>query len=105
MKTEEAVIERINELCINRDISLSKLAYLAAIPPSTLKNIVYGKSKNTGIVTIAKICNGLDLELKERVCKYLLEYGNIKIFITHDSDLIKMCDAVYNIREGEIIRS
>ena len=34
MKTEDAVIERISELCVNRDISLSKLAYMAAIPPS-----------------------------------------------------------------------
>lgn len=63
MKTEDAVITRINELCVNRDITLSKLAYMAAIPPSTLKNIVYGKSKNTGIVTIAKICNGLEISV------------------------------------------
>ena len=65
MKTEDAVIERISELCVNRDISLSKLAYMAAIPPSTLKNIIYGKSKNTGIVTIANICNGLDISICE----------------------------------------
>lgn len=70
-----------------------------------LLNIIRATVCNYEIVIFDEVTNGLDLELKERVCKYLLEYGNIKIFITHDNDLIEMCDNVYNIREGEIIRN
>ena len=35
-----------------RAASISQLAYVAGMPPSTLKNIMKGNSKNTGIVTM-----------------------------------------------------
>lgn len=30
-----------------------------------LKNILYGQSKNAGVVTIKKICDGLDVTIQE----------------------------------------
>lgn len=65
MKAEKAVMIRIENMCKERKISVNKLANISGIAPSTIKNILYGMSKNTGIVTIAKICNGLDISLKE----------------------------------------
>lgn len=65
MYTQEAVIIRIRSLCKERNISINHLATISAVAPSTVKNIVYGKSKNTGVVTIAKLCNGLDISLME----------------------------------------
>ena len=76
IKTREAVVLRINELCsesfshrgtfpIEKGITINGLANLAAIPPSTIKNIIYGVSKNPGIVTIKMICDGLDISLEE----------------------------------------
>lgn len=65
MKTQEAVIKRITSLCRDRHISVNRLAYLSGIAPSTVKNILYGNSGNTGVVTIAKICNGLELAVSE----------------------------------------
>lgn len=55
--------ERIQELCIERNISINHLATICNIPPSTIKNIIYGDSKNVGIVTINKICQGLNVPL------------------------------------------
>lgn len=65
MATAECVVRRILELCNERNLAINALAHNAGIPPSTLKNIVNGVSKNPGIVTIKKICDGLDISLIE----------------------------------------
>ncbi|WP_040196308.1 helix-turn-helix domain-containing protein [Candidatus Soleaferrea massiliensis] len=65
MDTCKAVSYRIVELCVERNIKLNTLARLSAVPPSTLKNIMYGVSKNPGIVTIKMLCDGLDISLTE----------------------------------------
>ena len=65
MKTQEAVVCRIRKLCDERNMKVSQLAYNAGMPPSTLKNIMNGNSKNTGIVTFWGICAGLNIPLDE----------------------------------------
>ena len=65
MDTITAVKNRIFELCYERNISINKLATLCALPPSSIKNIVYGKSRNPKILTIKMICDGLDITLAE----------------------------------------
>lgn len=56
---------RIRELAQERNISINHFASLCKIPPSTVKNIVNGRTKNVGIVTINKICQGLGISLAE----------------------------------------
>ena len=63
MDTYTATKNRIWELCNENRMSLNKLSTVSAIPPSTLKNILYGKSKNPGIVTIKMICDGFGITL------------------------------------------
>ena len=65
MATRECVVNRILELCKQGNLTINGLARLSALPPSTLKNIVNGVSLNPGIVTIKKICDGLDISLIE----------------------------------------
>lgn len=65
MKSKEAVVLRILELIENQDITINNLATISAVPPTTLKNIIYGNTENPGIVTIAKLCDGLGITLKE----------------------------------------
>ncbi len=65
MDTRTAVQKRIFELCRENRITVNKLARLSGISPSTLKNIVYGRSKNPGIVTIKYLCDGLGIPLIE----------------------------------------
>ncbi len=65
MKTTEAVTQRILALCKEKNITINGLAHLSAVPPSTIKNIIYGVSKNPGITTIKMICDGLDISLIE----------------------------------------
>ena len=65
MDTVTAVKNRLLELCGERGISINKLANLSAVPPSSVKNILYGKSMNPKIVTIKKLCDGLEITLPE----------------------------------------
>ena len=58
-----AVRIRILQLCEERHLTINKLATLSALPPSSLKNILYGKSKAPKLTTIKKICDGLDITL------------------------------------------
>ena len=65
LQVQEATVKRIQELCADRNIKINELARSAGIAPSTLKNVMNGGSKNTGIVTIAQICDGLNITVKE----------------------------------------
>ena len=65
MNTRITVANRLQQLCAEKQISINNLANISAVPPSTLKNILYGKSKNSGIVTLKKLCDGLDITLGE----------------------------------------
>ena len=65
MDTIAAVRNRILQLCGEREISINKLATISAIPPSSIKNILYGKSQNPKLITIKMICDGLGITLRE----------------------------------------
>jgi transcriptional regulator with XRE-family HTH domain len=65
MDTITAVRNRILQLCGEREISINKLATISALPPSSIKNILYGKSQNPKLVTIKMICDGLGITLGE----------------------------------------
>ena len=65
MKSYEAVVIRLRRLCVKRGINFNQLAYDAGVHPSTIKSILNGNSKNPGIVTITKLCDGLDITICE----------------------------------------
>ena len=63
MNTYTAVRDRLLQLCGQKNMSLHRLATESAVPPSTVKNILYGKSTNPRIVTIKMLCDGLGISL------------------------------------------
>lgn len=63
MDTVTAVRNRILTLCEERGISINKLSTISALPPSSIKNILYGKSQNPKLLTIKMICDGLEITL------------------------------------------
>ncbi|MBP3665997.1 MAG: helix-turn-helix transcriptional regulator [Clostridia bacterium] len=65
MDTYTAVKNRLLRLCEEKRMSIHKLATESAVPPSTVKNILYGKSVNPGVVTIKMLCDGLGISLTE----------------------------------------
>lgn len=65
MNTYVAVKNRILQLCEEKRMTINKLATESAVPPSSIKNILYGKSQNPGIVTLKLLCDGLGISLSE----------------------------------------
>ena len=65
MNTYTAVKNRILQLLGEKNMSIHKLAIESAVAPSSIKNILYGKSQNPGIVTIKMLCDGFGITLIE----------------------------------------
>ena len=63
MDTQKLVSMRIQQLCAEHGYNINSLARKADVPPTTLKNIIYGKSHNPSIVTIQLICDGLGISI------------------------------------------
>ena len=65
MDTYTAVKNRILQLLGEHKMSIHKLAMESAVAPSSIKNILYGKSQNPGIVTLKMLCDGFGITLVE----------------------------------------
>lgn len=65
MDTRRAVANRLMVLCGQKGWTVNKLATKSGVSPSTVKSILYGNSKNPGIVTIKLLCDGLEISLEE----------------------------------------
>lgn len=64
MTAKEAVAERILQLCKQQGIAINALANLAGLTPSTVYSILNQRSKNPGIITLQKICDGFGITLQ-----------------------------------------
>lgn len=65
MNTKNAVANRFIQLCNQKNIAINALANISGISPSTLYSVLNEKSQNPGIVTIKKLCDGLEISLRE----------------------------------------
>ena len=65
MNIGEAVRLRILELCKNNHITVNKLSTMCGITQSTLSNIIGGRNNSTTVSTVKKICDGLEITVKE----------------------------------------
>ena len=63
MDTRQTIAICIQQLCAEHGYNINSLARKAAVPPTTLKSIIYGSSRNPGIVTIKLLCYGLGISL------------------------------------------
>ena len=63
--TKTAVRERILELCAQRKITVNRLATISGVTQSTLNNVVSGRNNSVTVSTVKKLCDGLDITLRE----------------------------------------
>lgn len=73
MKLSIAVSQKIVNICNEKDISINKLASICNLTQSTVQSLADGKSKNPKLLTIVRICEGLDISLKEFFSDSLFE--------------------------------
>lgn len=65
MNISMGVSKRILELCEENKITVNKLCTISGVTQSTVNDIVNGKAKNIGIVTIKKLCDGFEITITE----------------------------------------
>ena len=65
MEAQKKLAKRIYLLCKRQGISYYALSYRSAVPMTTLMHIIDGSTKNPGLFTIIKICNGFNMTVKE----------------------------------------
>lgn len=65
MIVKQAVVARLMDICKQRNIKPNELATLSGLTPSTVYSVLDNRRKDISIVTIKKLCDGLDLTLGE----------------------------------------
>lgn len=62
---KDAVTERFIEICEERSIRPNELATLSGVTPSTVYSMLNSSRRDISILTIKKLCDGLDITLGE----------------------------------------
>ena len=65
MNAKDAVVSRIKDICKQRNIKLNELANISGITPSTIYSMTDESRRDISILTIKKLCDGLDISLTE----------------------------------------
>ena len=65
MAVKEAVVDRFLELCAQREIKPNELATRSGVTPSTVYSMIDARRRDISILTIKKLCDGLDVTLGE----------------------------------------
>ena len=63
MDTYAETKNRLLALLEEHGLSIYALSIRSGVSPSTIKSILYGKSKNPGVVTIKMLCDGFGISL------------------------------------------
>lgn len=70
--------KKLNKICAEKDISVNQLASICCLTQSTIQTLVDGKSNNPKMLTIIRICDGLNVELGD--------FFNDKLFLNLDRE-------------------
>ena len=62
---KDAVTERFIEICEERSIRPNELATLSGVTPSPVYSMLNSSRRDISILTIKKLCDGLDMTLGE----------------------------------------
>ncbi len=65
MSVKDVVSKRFEELLKERNIKINELANLSGVTPSTVYSMMDEKRRDVSIITIKKLCDGLDITLGE----------------------------------------
>ncbi|EEG28766.1 DNA-binding helix-turn-helix protein [[Clostridium] methylpentosum DSM 5476] len=65
MNAKQAVAARLLQLCDQKNLAINGLANQSGVSPSTVYSMLNEKSQNPGVASIKKICDGLEISLRE----------------------------------------
>ena len=62
---KDAVTERFIEICEERSIRPNELATLSGVTPSTVYSMLNSSRRDISILTIKKLCDGLEISIPD----------------------------------------
>lgn len=62
---KKAVVNRFNSILNQRNLTPNALANISGVTPSTVYSMLDSNRKDISIITIKKLCDGLDISLGE----------------------------------------
>ena len=65
MTVKDAVVHRFQQICEQRGMKANQLANISGITPSTVYSMMDINRRDLSIITIKKLCDGLDMTLGE----------------------------------------
>ena len=65
MTIKDAVVLRFQQICDQRGIKTNELANISGVTPSTVYSMMDASRRDLSIITIKKLCDGLDMTLGE----------------------------------------
>lgn len=65
MRVKEAVVKRFQQICQERKIKYNELATSSGVTPSTVYSMMDEGRKDVSMITVKKLCDGLDIGLDE----------------------------------------
>ena len=75
MNISQAISKRVILLCYEKGMTVYELSKKSAIPRTTIKDIISGRSKNPGVLSIEKLATGFSISVSE--------FWNHEIFTFH----------------------
>lgn len=65
MHVKDVVANRFVEICQERNIKTNELANLSGVTPSTVYSMLNKNRRDISVITIKKLCDGLEMTLGE----------------------------------------
>ena len=65
MGVKNAVVERFKRICAERNMTPNELASISGVTPSSVYSMLDPSRQNVSIVLIKKLCDGLELSLRD----------------------------------------
>ncbi len=63
MTVKDAVVKRVQSLCGEKGITPNGLANISGVTPSTVYSLFDERRRDVSIITIKKLCDGLEITL------------------------------------------
>lgn len=74
MQIKTAVVERFRQLCRERGIKYNELATRSGVTPSRGYSMMDERRRDISLVTVKKLCDGLDVSITEFLDAPVFEY-------------------------------
>ncbi len=65
MRIKPAIVQRFQQLCEERNIKYNELATMSGVTPSTVYSMMDDTRKDLSVITVKKLCDGLNIAITE----------------------------------------